>query len=173
MSSHFHWISNHVGLILTFSVGFATKDMLLHNAKLNRISDEIFRDLVQIERNNLLTVSKRDYPKLTGVARQAETANRIFVNPKVTELRAVWAEEVDDDEIEHEIDSLDGARESIAFVKESVGRVWNEQNSAKEFPKFPIVTFLGTGSTVPSKYRNSSAILVETQKGNLFKFSLL
>ena len=55
--------------------------MLLHNAKLNRISDEIFRDLVQIERNNLLTVSKRDYPKLTGVARQAETANRIFVNP--------------------------------------------------------------------------------------------
>ena len=142
--------------------------MLLHNAKLNRISDEIFRDLVQIERNNLLTVSK-----LTGVARQAETANRIFVNPKVTELRAVRAEEVDDDEIEHEIDSLDGARESIAFVKESVGRVWNEQNSAKEFPKFPIVTFLGTGSTVPSKYRNSSAILVETQKGNLFKFSLL
>ena len=32
--------------------------------------------------------------------------------------------------------------------------------------KYPLVTFLGTGSSVPSKYRNVTGILVETQPGS-------
>ena len=31
---------------------------------------------------------------------------------------------------------------------------------------YPVVTFLGTGSSVPSKYRNVSSILVETAPGS-------
>ena len=32
--------------------------------------------------------------------------------------------------------------------------------------KYPEVTFLGTGSSVPSKYRNVTGILVETEPGS-------
>ena len=35
--------------------------------------------------------------------------------------------------------------------------------SESEGDQFPLVTFLGTGSSVPSKYRNVTGILVETQ----------
>ena len=34
--------------------------------------------------------------------------------------------------------------------------------SESEGDQFPLVTFLGTGSSVPSKYRNVTGILVET-----------
>jgi len=85
----------------------------------------------------------------------------------MTELRTHRVEEIGDEEVESEIDSLGGAREGIELVRERI-RLWREQNSTEEFPKFPVVTFLGTGSTVPSKYRNLSAILIETQKGDLF-----
>ena len=40
-----------------------------------------------------------------------------------------------------------------------------EQEQAKQ-PLYPVVTFLGTGSSVPSKYRCVSSILVETEKDN-------
>eukprot|EP00090_Calanus_glacialis_P004185 TRINITY_DN13097_c0_g1_i2.p1 TRINITY_DN13097_c0_g1~~TRINITY_DN13097_c0_g1_i2.p1 ORF type:complete len:896 (-),score=340.30 TRINITY_DN13097_c0_g1_i2:90-2777(-) len=36
----------------------------------------------------------------------------------------------------------------------------------KTSSSFPVVTFLGTGSSVPSKYRNASGILVETEPGS-------
>ena len=38
--------------------------------------------------------------------------------------------------------------------------------SQTEADKYPLVTFLGTGSSVPSKYRNVTGILVETRPGS-------
>jgi hypothetical protein len=89
------------------------------------------------------------------------------VRPKSKELRTSKAEEVTDEEVDYEIHSLDGAKESLKNVAESI-RILKEENLLKELPKFPIVTFLGTGSTVPSKYRNVSSILLETHKGDSF-----
>ena len=41
-----------------------------------------------------------------------------------------------------------------------------EGRSESDGDKYPLVTFLGTGSSVPSKYRNVTGILVETQPGS-------
>ena len=38
--------------------------------------------------------------------------------------------------------------------------------SESDEEKYPLVTFLGTGSSVPSKYRNVTGIMVETQPGS-------
>merc|ERR1712113_851339 len=40
-----------------------------------------------------------------------------------------------------------------------------EADGGETADKYPLVTFLGTGSSVPSKYRNVTGILVETQPG--------
>ena len=39
-------------------------------------------------------------------------------------------------------------------------------SSQSDGDKYPLVTFLGTGSSVPSKYRNVTGILVETRPGS-------
>ena len=41
-----------------------------------------------------------------------------------------------------------------------------EADGGETADKYPLVTFLGTGSSVPSKYRNVTGILVETQPGS-------
>eukprot|EP00092_Neocalanus_flemingeri_P001499 GFUD01001600.1.p1 GENE.GFUD01001600.1~~GFUD01001600.1.p1 ORF type:complete len:865 (+),score=362.31 GFUD01001600.1:341-2935(+) len=41
-----------------------------------------------------------------------------------------------------------------------------EKTGSSSSGPYPVVTFLGTGSSVPSKYRNVSAILVETEPGS-------
>ena len=40
------------------------------------------------------------------------------------------------------------------------------ERSQAEGDLYPLVTFLGTGSSVPSKYRNVTGILVETHPGS-------
>jgi len=64
-----------------------------------------------------------------------------------------------------DINQLDEVPESISAVHQSI-KALEEQNNKKDFPKYPIVTFLGTGSSVPSKYRCVSSILVETEPDN-------
>jgi ribonuclease Z len=65
-------------------------------------------------------------------------------------------------------------QEAFADVTE-LSKITSVQNSIKDLellksseglPQYPVVTFLGTGSSVPSKYRCVSSILVETEPDN-------
>ncbi len=46
----------------------------------------------------------------------------------------------------------------------------SERSDQEDLPDFPRVTFLGTGSSSPGKYRNVSGVLVEVEED---KFMLL
>ena len=107
------------------------------------MSAEIFGDLLQVQRQQFSAPATK-LPEMDGGVAQAETAMRVFVRPKSKELRSCKAEELTDEEVEYEIHSLDGARESLKSVAESI-RMSKAENQAEELPKYPIVTFLGTG----------------------------
>ena len=49
-------------------------------------------------------------------------------------------------------------------LKQSRSKILQALEKSKNEPKFPKFTFLGTGSSVPNKYRNVSCILVESSK---------
>jgi hypothetical protein len=95
--------------------------------------------------------------------KQAQSGLRLLARPPSVEVVGL-VENVSESEIQYEMHSLEGVKESIARVHEQV-RILEEDSKAKSLPQFPIVTFLGTGSTTPSKYRNVSGILLETHPG--------
>ncbi len=76
-------------------------------------------------------------------------------------------EDLRPEQIQFEIHSCEGVKDAIKCVRKNI-RLLEEESKALNVPNYPIVTFLGTGSTFPSKYRSVSAILIETQPG---KFS--
>ena len=60
----------------------------------------------------------------------------------------------------------------MSHITKSIGSVQHSikdlelEKSSQGLPQYPVVTFLGTGSSVPSKYRCVSSILVETEPDN-------
>ena len=57
-----------------------------------------------------------------------------------------------------------GMTEAMEVARTYMTEGTDESETGEE--KYPLVTFLGTGSSVPSKYRNVTGILVETQPGS-------
>ena len=112
-----------------------------------------------------------NYSNLTGKVKQAQTGLRVPVRPLSYEIPCL-IENVNETDIEYEIHSLAGVKQSIAKVSEQV-RLLEESNPSESFPDYPVVTFLGTGSTVSSKYRNVSGILLETHPGKKKKLNFL
>ena len=64
-----------------------------------------------------------------------------------------------------EFKDMSGITKSIDSVQHSIKDLELEKSS-QGLPQYPVVTFLGTGSSVPSKYRCVSSILVETEPDN-------
>ena len=62
--------------LIVFSVGYASKDYLLHNAKLRLVSAEIFDDLLQVQRQQFAAPATK-LPEMVGKVAQAETAMRV------------------------------------------------------------------------------------------------
>ncbi len=69
----------------------------------------------------------------------------------------------DEKEVVDEIHKLEGVPQSLEVVREGIKKLEEEQVDQSAYP---VVTFLGTGSSVPSKYRCVSSILVETARDN-------
>ena len=133
----------------------------MQSKKLATLSPELFPDLTEVQKNDL-TAQSKGYTKIKGIVRQGQTAMKVFARPLSDEfLNRV--EEINEKDFKYEIHSINGAK-AIQSLRESV-KFLEEENRAKDFPKYPIVTFLGTGSTFPGKYRNVSAILLETNLG--------
>ena len=64
---------------------------------------------------------------------------------------------------EDKADYVKGISDALEIAKnfEAVGAGAGENEDL-----YPVITFLGTGSSVPSKYRNVTGILVETEPGS-------
>ena len=95
-------------------------------------------------------------------------AQKIHVRPSTNEIESYCGAHIDQKENEEEILSLPEISQDIIgdTQKRLSALKLNDQitssNSKDEYPK---ITFLGTGSSVPSKYRGVSAILVENLPG--------
>ena len=115
--------------------------------------------------------------QIKGRVRQAQTALRVHARPRSDELSG-RVEDLHPEQIQFEIHSCEGVQDAIECVRENI-RLLEDKNQVLNVPKYPVVTFLGTGSTFPSKYRSLSAILIETQPGKFvtetfgFKFYLI
>ncbi len=71
----------------------------------------------------------------------------------------------DEQEVLEEINILNDVPDSLLTVRKNIN-VLDEENRQKGFPEYPIVTFLGTGSSVPSKYRcNCCFSLITSSSG--------
>jgi hypothetical protein len=150
-----------------FSTGYAGRDVLMQSKKMAAISSALFPDLAEVQKKDF-DVPNKGYKKIKGFVRQGQTAMKVFARPLSDEfLNPV--EEISDKEFHYEVHSIEGAKEAIQSARESA-KLLEEENETKEFPKYPIVTFLGTGSTSPSKYRNVSAILLETSSGHTIQY---
>jgi len=69
--------------------------------------------------------------------------------------------EGDKEDIDDKAEYKSAISEALEYAKQySPPR--SDSQSTETLPNYPQVTFLGTGSSVPSKYRNVSCILVET-----------
>ncbi len=139
------------------SSGYGMHDMAVHNRKLNLIAPKLFPKLWSSE--NDVDKASDPYSKIKhGSLIQASTSLKLHVrpNPSVIEKQVLA---IDEKAFGEEIDQIEGVREEIKNVNDKM--VFKPE--ASEFPK---VIFLGTGSSVPNKYRNVSSILVETEANN-------
>ena len=63
-------------------------------------------------------------------------------------------------------DYINAMAEALNYASRYKPSVIDDNSSCDTLNEYPKVTFLGTGSSVPSKYRNVSCILVETAPDN-------
>ncbi len=59
---------------------------------------------------------------------------------------------------------VEGLREEVESARSRMEFSPSSGDGAS-LPEYPRVTFLGTGSSVPEKYRNVSCVLVEVERG--------
>lgn len=148
------------------SSGYGSLDVLRYNAKMNLIAPEVFPKVLQKEPTNLIESLQGGetnlYPRVTADYTQATTSLKLHVRPHVN-VKENYCLDLSMDAIQVELDNLPGVRDAIKETHQNASRVLKAAEKQTQFPK---VTFLGTGSSAPSKYRNVSSILVETEPDN-------
>ena len=142
------------------SFDFAALNHLRENSKLNQICPEIFPKFLKGQEK----AYEEKYEQFKGKVTQAETNLRFLVRPKLGQVTR------QDFDIEKLIkdgqkglseDEIGKIHEKIAEIQPQIAQILSENASEPDYPK---VTFLGTGSAMPGKYRNASSILVELEK---------
>jgi len=163
---------NHV-FINQHSTGIGLNSVSLLQARLNMINPTLFPSLAGTcddpvpgfdWRTELL--SNKDGLNVI----QGKTGLKLYVRPSKEEMIALDDAFFYDQETEMQgilqgnhleenerEDYVKGLREDLEYAKN-----FNPSNDTGGAKIYPEVTFLGTGSAIPSKYRNVSSILVET-----------
>jgi len=147
------------------SFDFGTTKLLKENAKLHTVAPEVFSKMLpgepskskQIESNE--TASENvDYKDWNRKCIQGATDMKLSCRPDKGSV--TWNKidpmELFDEEIKTMQPELDNV---LKTTREAIEKSLRECTT-KDL-SYPKVTFLGTGSSVPSKYRNASCILVE------------
>ncbi|XP_015917439.1 ribonuclease Z, mitochondrial [Parasteatoda tepidariorum] len=100
----------------------------------------------------------REYQKENII--QANTLDRYYLRPP-RGLDRSFSIKMNSEEFIEEAMLIEGFQESLNHLKNNI-----QQHSLQQSNKdhFPIMSFLGTGSCIPSKARNVSAILVNTSE---------
>ena len=80
---------------------------------------------------------------------------KLHVRPR-DDVETDFKVEFDEGDVEAELDQLEDIKHTLKTAHEKM-------MPDLEAPEFPKVTFLGTGSSKPGKYRSTSCILVETR----------
>ncbi len=129
--------------------GISSLDVLSYTSKLQMMAPSLFPSLCEQH------VLKNSFCDNNNVL-ETVSALKFHIRPKKG-LDSSLVLDFSQESVTSEVKSIEGVTEIIVgAAKEMV-----EEPSK---PKFPQVTFLGTGASVPSKYRNVSGILVEIVK---------
>ncbi len=125
-----------------------TLNAIRENAKLHHIAPQVFARMKQTSPNQALIEDV--FKNYKGTCVQAETSLKLYVRP---DLGKVQRNEVDPmQEYSQEIDSVkDDLESALSKINPRLAQITEQDQGQPEYPK---VTFLGTGSSVPSKYRN-------------------
>ena len=130
------------------SEGYGTVDGLRYNAQVHTVCPEVYKKILAKEPGKI-----SDYSKIKAPLIQAKTNMKIHVRPFEKEVK----EPVEFNE--NELEFTDEFTSELAKARKQVKVALKKYQNEPEFPK---VTFLGTGSSVPNKYRNVSSILIES-----------
>ena len=131
------------------SEGYGTVDGLRFNTQVNTVFPEVYKKILASEPGKSCDYSNIKSDNVI----QAKTNMKIHVRPFEKEVRDPLGFN------ENEIEFTDEFKVELVNSQEQVKIALENHQSEPEFPK---VTFLGTGSSVPNKYRNVSSILIES-----------
>lgn len=67
---------------------------------------------------------------------------------------------MDPESVKDEINRLEGFKEEMEILKYRLNSISENEENVECDKRYPVVTFLGTGSCIPNKTRNTSGILV-------------
>jgi len=165
--------------------GLGLIDVSAHAARLNTIISDLFPHLQGgddcISEDDLKSRIEKDRVELGDNVLRAVTGMRLHVRPHNQDHAVLDSSEVvmfkQDEAVsdlllgdikfpEDRQDYIDSMAEAISYAGQYKPSVIDSNISCDKLSEYPVVTFLGTGSSVPSKYRNVSCILVETAPDN-------
>jgi len=173
---------NHI-LLNESCRGLGLPDVTAYTHKLRKIRSEFFPDLLGAEDD----ISCTQVEKFSSQVIKGFTGLRLNVRPSnLPTIDLSSLQRFDEDESNKEmmegtkIADLDDREEYVRMMKKDLEYAgsYSPEPLATLTAKlsaiegkastimYPVVTFLGTGSSVPSKYRNVTGILLETQPGS-------
>jgi ribonuclease Z len=143
-------------LLNDHSAGFSSQDVLIYTKKLHMVAPGLFPPLWKLCQTDFAGEDLSETFAGLGVV-SAQSAMRFQLRPHMgpdpSEMKAF-----DEEAVAKEVLAMEGVSELIEKAHADMKKV---DESA---PAFPRITFLGTGSSVPNKYRCVSAILVEVEE---------
>ena len=146
---------------------FGTCKTINVNAKLNMIAPQVFKKMLPRLRdeNEVLEINEV-YPNWENARIvQGITDLRYYCRPYANEIRN---NDIDPMKLfQNDLENIQDLKSLMKSTETDINQVLEKDKNKAEYPQ---VTFLGTGSSVPSKYRNVSSILIEPQKDYFVMF---